>query len=77
LPTPTPGPSEDEGEEEEEDEENPDSEDGNKAAAELVEEENPAGGEEVSQVEIDDEPGMWEEDFKLHPDSKPYGGLYF
>ena len=42
-----------------------------------MEEVNPAGGEDVAPVEGDDEPGMWEETFKSHSDSKPYGGCYF
>ena len=33
--------------------------------------------EEVAPVEGDNEPGMWEEVFNSHYDSKPYGGCYF
>lgn len=28
---------------------------------------------EETKDEVDDEPGAWEEDFKSHHDSKPYG----
>ena len=68
LPTPAP-PSEDGGE----DGDNPDSEDDNEEA-EPEKEVNPDGVEDAAPVEGDDEPGMWEETFKSHSDSKPYGG---
>lgn len=74
LPTPAP-PSEDGGENNEEDGDNPDS-DGDNEEAEPQEEVNSDGGEDVAPVEGDDEPGMWEETFKSHSDSKPYGRVF-
>ena len=65
--------SEDKGGKNEEDGENPDSEVDNEEAKPV----NPAGGEEFAPVEDDDEPGMWEEIFNSHYDSKPYGGCHF
>ena len=72
LPTPAP-PSEDEGEKNEDDGDNLDSE-GDNEEVEPEEEVHPDGGEGAAPVEGDDEPGMWEETFKSHSDSKPYGG---
>ena len=74
LPTPAP-PSEDEGEMNDDDGDNPDSDDDNEKA-EPEEEVHSDGGVEAAPVEGDDEPGMWEETFKSHSDSKPYGQYY-
>ena len=72
MPTPAP-PPEDGGEDNGEDGDDPDS-DGDNEEAEPQEEAVPdAGGEDVVPVEGDEEPGMWEETFKSHSDSKPYG----
>lgn len=74
MPTPAP-PPEDGGENDEGDGDNPDSDDDNEEA-EPQEEVVPDGGvEDVAPVEGDEEPGMWEETFKSHSDSKPYGRL--
>ena len=67
MPT-APPPPEDEDEDNEGDD--PDKEGDNEE--QVVEEEK---AEDVPPVEGgDDEPGMWEETFKSHSDSKPYGG---
>lgn len=61
VPTPTETPSE--GEEGDIDTEEP---------PQAEEEENDEDNQEQEQ---EDEPGMWEETFKTHHDSKPYGNL--
>ena len=43
---------------------------GEEGGEEVMSEEE--GGDSES-VEVEDEPGMWEETFKTHSDSKPYG----
>ena len=68
---PTPAPPPEDGGENGEDGDNPDS-DGDNEEVEPHEEANP-DGEDVAPVEGDEEPGMWEETFKSHSDSKPYG----
>ena len=75
LPTPAP-PSDDEGDNDREDGDNPDAEGDNEVAEPEGGVKSEEEGEEVVPVEGDDEPGMWEETFKSHTDSKPYGGCW-